>query len=199
MVIMMAFGWIAIGYLLGSCPTGYLLVRLLTGIDIRTLGSCNIGATNVGRVLGKKWAIATAVFDMSKGGIAVLLATLAGVDSPLVLALTGGAAVIGHNYPVWLQFKGGKGVATTFGVLACFDFFNPWPALIGGIGWFLIMKSSRYVSLASMLSLFLASALMPFFNMPRPYYLTGGLLALLCVWRHRANIQRLLSGTESKV
>lgn len=195
----MFYLWIAVGYLLGSCPAGYLLVKVLTGNDIRTLGSCNIGATNVGRVLGKKWAIVTAIFDMSKGGIAVLLALFFGVDSPTVLAMTGGAAVIGHNYPVWLRFKGGKGVATTFGVLACFDFFNPWPAMLGGIVWYVIMRGSRYVSVASMLSLFCAALLMPLFSMPRPYYVTAGLLALLCVWRHRANIRRLLSGTESKV
>ena len=93
--------WIAVGYLMGSCPTGYLLVKSLTGKDIREFGSGNIGATNVGRVLGKKWAVVTAVVDMLKGGLAVLLAMSLGVKSPFLLATVGFAGVIGHDYPLW--------------------------------------------------------------------------------------------------
>ena len=103
------------------------------GKDIREFGSGNIGATNVGRVLGKKWAVVTAVVDILKGGLAVLLAMSLGVKSPFLLATVGFAGVIGHDYPLWLGFKGGKGVATTFGVFGCYDFFNPLPAILGGV------------------------------------------------------------------
>lgn len=191
--------WILFGYLLGSCPTGYVVVKLMIGEDIRKFGSGNIGATNVSRVLGKKWAIVTAIADMLKGGVAVLIAMLAGVNSPAVLSLIGFAGVLGHDYPVWLRFKGGKGVATTFGVFGCFDFFNPLPAIFGGLAWFLIREATGFVSLASMLSLAVAALFMPIFSMPTPYYVTAIFLVFLTVWRHRENIRRLLAGTESKV
>ena len=191
--------WIAVGYLMGSCPTGYLLVKSLTGKDIREFGSGNIGATNVGRVLGKKWAVVTAVVDMLKGGLAVLLAMLLGVKSPFLLATVGFAGVIGHDYPLWLGFKGGKEVATTFGVFDCYDFFNPLPAILGGVSWFLIREISGYVSPASMLGLLLAVLLMPLFAMPTPYFYFGILLVALTVYRHKENIKRLLGGTENRV
>lgn len=191
--------WIAFAYILGSCPTGYVIVKLLRGEDIRAFGSGNIGATNVSRVLGKKWAIITALIDMLKGGTAILIAIASGVESDALLALMGVAGVLGHDYPVWLGFKGGKGVATTYGVIACYGFFNPLPAIIGGLAWFLIREASRYVSLASMLSLAAAALVMPFFSMPKPYYAAGLFLALLTTWRHRENIVRLMSGKESKV
>lgn len=191
--------WILFGYLLGSCPIGYLVVKFLTGKDIRDFGSGNIGATNVSRVLGKKWAVVTAVADMLKGGIAVLIAMAAGVTSTAILAIIGFASVIGHDFPVWLGFKGGKGVATTFGVIGCFDFFNPWPAIIGGIAWFFIRETTRYVSVASMIALTVSLLFMPVFAVPIPYYFATILLVQLTIWRHRENIRRLLNGTESKV
>lgn len=191
--------WIAFGYLLGSCPTGYVLVKLFMGEDIRNFGSGNIGATNVSRVLGKKWAIITAVIDMLKGGVAVLLAMLFGVTSPAVLALVGVAGVLGHDYPVWIGFKGGKGVATTYGVFACYDFFNPFAAIFGGLAWFAVRELSGYVSAASMISLAAAVAVMPLLNMDRAYVLSGAFLVALTVWRHRENVRRLVAGTESRV
>lgn len=191
--------WMLFGYLLGSCPTGYLVVKVLIGEDIRHFGSGNIGATNVSRVLGKKWAIVTAIIDMLKGGVAVLIAMIAGVASPTLLAFIGFAGVIGHDYPVWLGFKGGKGVATSFGVLGCFDFFNPLPAIFGGITWFFLRETTGYVSVSSMLSLAVAALFMPIFSMPTPYYVVAILLVALTVWRHKENIHRLLAGSESKV
>ena len=100
----MSILWLIFGYFAGSCPTGYLAVKILKGQDVRDLGSGNICATNTGRVLGKKWAIAVAVFDMLKGGIAVLLASLF-TESGTILALTGVFSVLGHNYPVWLGWR----------------------------------------------------------------------------------------------
>lgn len=190
--------WMLLGYLAGSCPTGFLAAKILKGQDIREYGSGNIGATNTGRLLGKKWAVLVAAFDMLKGGLMVLLASCFTQDAA-VLALTGVCAVLGHNYPVWLGFKGGKGVATTFGVFGFFDFFTPWPAILGGCAWYLIMRKTRYVSIASMTALYIAVALMPAFSMPVPYYLSGLALATLSVWRHRENIARIKDGTETKV
>lgn len=191
--------WMAFGYLLGSCPTGYVIVKLLIGEDIRNFGSGNIGATNVSRVLGKKWAVITAVVDMLKGGVAILIAMIAGVQSASLLAAIGFAGVLGHDYPAWLQFKGGKGVATTFGVFGCFDFFNPLPAIFGGLAWFLVREATGYVSISSMIALAIAALFMPIFSMPTPYYVVAILLVALTVWRHRENIHRLIAGTESKV
>ena len=190
--------WLIIGYLAGSCPTGFLAVKIIKGIDIRGFGSGNIGATNAGRLLGRRWAIAIAVFDMLKGGFAAMLASFF-TDSSIIISLTGASAVIGHNYPLWLGFRGGKGVATTFGVFGFFDFFNPWPALIGGCSWYLIMKKTKYVSIASMSGLFVSVFLMPVFAMPRAYYIVALLLAILSVWRHRGNIARIKEGTEVKI
>lgn len=194
----MSIVWLALGYLVGSIPTGYLAVRRLKGIDIRTRGSGNVGATNAGRVLGREWAVAIAVFDMLKGGIIVLIASRF-ISGSLVPALTGAMAVVGHVYPVWLNFKGGKGVATTFGVFGFFNFFNPLPALLGGLVWYLTLEKTKYVSVASMAGLIVAALLMPVFNMPRPYYVVALLLAALVVWRHRSNIERILCGDEDRV
>ena len=185
--------WALIGYLAGSCPSGFLVAKYIKGADIR-----GIGATNVGRLMGKRWAVAVAVFDMLKGGFAVLAASCF-VPDPAVLALTGLCAVLGHNFPVWLGFRGGKGVATTFGVIGFYNFFMPWPAIIGGIIWYAVMKITKYVSVASMVGLLAAAGLTACFGMPRPYTAASFFLAFLSVWRHRANIVRLRNGTESKV
>ncbi|MDR3280426.1 MAG: glycerol-3-phosphate 1-O-acyltransferase PlsY [Synergistaceae bacterium] len=193
------FPWLVLGYLMGSCPTGYVLVKLFKGEDIRKLGSGNIGATNVSRVLGKKWAVFTAVVDMIKGGAAVLITMSLGHDDPLLLSSVGVFGVIGHNYPIWIGFRGGKGVATTFGVFGCYNFWNPLPAIIGGIAWFLVREVSCMASLSSMTSLAVAVILMPIFAMPRPYYMCGIFLVALSVWRHRENIKRIASGAENKL
>ncbi|WP_352426341.1 glycerol-3-phosphate 1-O-acyltransferase PlsY [Aminomonas paucivorans] len=191
--------WLVLGYLAGSCPTGYLAAKLVRGEDIRRHGSGNIGATNVGRLMGKPWAIAVAILDMAKGGLVVGTAWAIGVRDPWILSLAGAAGVLGHNYPLWLGFKGGKGVATTFGVLFFLDWFNPWPALLGGAIWYGVMKATRYVSVASLVSLFSAAGLFFLFRAPAPYGITALALALLSTWRHRANLARLAAGTESRV
>ena len=105
------------GYLLGSMPWGYIVFRLRKNDDIRKFGSGNIGATNVGRLLGKKWAVGVAIADMFKGAAGLALAYFLGIRDPQWVALVGIAAVMGHNFPVWLSFKGGKGVSTTYGVV----------------------------------------------------------------------------------
>lgn len=190
--------WMILGYLAGSCPTGYLVVKALKGVDIRHYGSGNVGATNAGRLLGRNWGIAIALFDMLKGGLIVAFASQFSAGD-ITLALTGVMAVLGHNYPVWLDLRGGKGVATTFGVFAFFDFFNPWSALLGGLVWFMMLKYAKYVSISSMIGLFIATVSMPIFGMPRPYYIAAIFLTCLSVWRHRSNITRILEGSEVKV
>ena len=186
------------GYLAGSCPTGFLVAKYVCGADIRSYGSGNIGATNVGRLMGRKWAVAVAVFDMLKGGLAVLAASCF-VSSHALLALTGVCAVLGHNYPVWLGFKGGKGVATTFGVMAFFDFFTPWPAILGGLVWY-ARHALHEVRLRRLARRSLrCGALHIRVGMPKPYSFAALFLACLSSWRHRSNIDRLMKGTESKV
>lgn len=193
--------WIIVSYFIGSLPTGYLTAKIIKGVDIRTIGSGSIGATNVRRLLGQGWAVFVALVDMLKGALALLLAAHAGTaSSPELLALSAFAVVIGHNYPVWLKFRGGKGVATTYGTM-----FFVWPynsfaiVLMCGAVWYGVMKASRYVSLASMLSL----ASMPLFfwmlDAPAAFTCLAAALAALSIFRHRSNISRLLQGKENKV
>jgi glycerol-3-phosphate acyltransferase PlsY len=191
--------WLIFGYLMGSFPTGYVLVKLIRGEDIRNAGSKNTGATNVGRVLGRKWAVLTAIVDMLKGGLAVLAATLYGVGNPIFLASIGAAGVLGHDYPVWLRFNGGKGVATTYGVIAFYGFFNPLPAFLGGVVWLSIRELTLKASVASMVSLGSATLFMLLFSFDGAYVLAGALMTALTIWRHRENIKRLISGSENTV
>ena len=182
----------AFGYLLGSIPFGLLLTRAAGAPDIRSIGSGNIGATNVLRT-GRKWLAAITLFcDMFKGTVAVLVARHFGTDAALAASL---GAFVGHLFPVWLRFKGGKGVATYIGVLIGLY----WPAALAFcVIWLSIAAASRYSSLAALI----ASALTPLglwaFNRPNIAALFLVLTAALWVM-HRENIARLLKGTEGKI
>lgn len=124
--------WGGLGYLMGSFPTAYVVARRMRGVDIRTFGSGNVGATNLGRLMGKKWAVFVTAVDMLKGALPVLAARFLGYPEGDI-AVAAVAAVLGHNYPVWLNFKGGKGVATTYGTLFLPVPGNPWwPSLCPG-------------------------------------------------------------------
>ncbi len=194
------FLWILFGYLFGSFPSGYVVFRLMKGADIRKLGSGNIGATNVGRFLGKKWAVIVASMDMFKGGVAILLAMSFGTRDPFMISLIGLAGVCGHNFPLWLGFKGGKGVSTTFGVIIFFS--PPWSfvvGILGGIVWLCFLKITQYVSLASLISLFSIPVFFLIIGSPFQYSLTSLLLAILSLCRHQQNIRRILTGTEVKI
>jgi len=180
------------GYLLGSIPFGLLLTRAAGGPDIRAIGSGNIGATNVLRTGNKVLAAATLLCDMLKGTIAVLAAARYGADPALAAAL---GAFLGHLFPVWLKFKGGKGVATFIGLLIGLH----WPAaLFFCIVWLVVAAATRYSSLAALV----ASALSPFaiwyFGLPSVAALFL-LLTVLLWFMHRANIARLLNGSEGKI
>jgi glycerol-3-phosphate acyltransferase PlsY len=187
-------------YLCGSIPTGFLVARA-RGVDIRSVGSGNIGATNVFRILGKRLGIFVLLADAAKGALPVLLlprllAPPEADPTPFAL-LAGVAAVLGHNFTCWLRFKGGKGIATSAGVLAAWAPL-PFLATLGAFG--LVLAVSRYVSLASIL----AAATLPFamaFLPPhdRRLVLISTVLAVLAIARHHANIRRLLNGTERQI
>jgi len=205
-------------YLCGAIPFG-LLVGRARGVDVRTAGSRNIGATNVGRTLGRKYGVLVFVLDVAKGlGPMILaghqlvgLANSAGLSEPtryLCWLAVGAACVLGHNFPVYLRFRGGKGVATTLGVALGAYPVMTYPALLAGGVWLVVVLASRYVSLASVAA---AIALPVAFILVSsrqhrnvlgdawPMLLFAALLATMIVVRHRANLVRLLEGTERKI
>ena len=189
MTITLAF---AFGYLLGSIPFGVLLTRATGGPDLRKIGSGNIGATNVLRTGHKGLAAVTLLCDILKGTVAVLAAMRYGTDAALAAGL---GAFLGHLFPVWLKFKGGKGVATYIGLLIGLH----WPAAVIFCAiWLGVAAVSRYSSLAALI----ASALTPFglWFLGRPDVATLFLLLTVLLWiMHRANITRLLNGSEGKI
>jgi glycerol-3-phosphate acyltransferase PlsY len=181
-----------IGYLLGSIPWGVLLTRLAGRGDIRRIGSGNIGATNVLRTGSKGLAALTLLCDLGKGLVAVLIGAAWGPGAALAAA---GAAVLGHMFPVWLGFRGGKGVATALGVLVALC----WPvALLAAGVWLATAAILRYSSLAAVVGAVVAAALAPVFAAPAPAGLIAA-IALLVILRHHENIRRLLAGTESRI
>jgi glycerol-3-phosphate acyltransferase PlsY len=187
---------IAASYLLGSVSFSILIARWVKGIDIRQHGSGNAGATNTLRVLGKGPAAAVFLLDVAKGIAAVLLGNWLGDGQIWVPVLCGAAAITGHNWPIWFRFKGGKGIATTIGVMATLAF---WPALLAGIAAIAAIAITRYVSLGSLIF----AALMPVFILllSMPYELFG-VSVLICAYafiRHRTNIVKLVRGQENKL
>src|SRR5919106_4817361 len=182
-----------VAYLIGSVPFGVLLTRLAGAGDVRRIGSGNIGATNVLRTGRKGLALATLAFDMLKGALPAWLAyRYLGPDMAVVAGL---GAVLGHCFPVWLKFQGGKGVATALGVMAV---LTPLVALLAVLLFALVTALSRYVSLGSMLGAVAACVLAYLFGHVQAAELYVA-LTLLIVAKHAANIRRLLAGTESKL
>lgn len=194
----MAFYWpllaaLVFGYVLGSIPFGLLLTRAAGLGDVRQIGSGNIGATNVLRTGNKGLAAATLLLDMLKGTAAVLVAGLWGPDLGLLAGL---GAFLGHLFPVWLGFKGGKGVATYLGVLAAFS----WQvALIFAAVWLLVALATRYSSLSALLATVAAPLAMWFVYGSGDRAVLLALMTLLVFWKHRANVSRLIAGTESRI
>ena len=185
--------WIGLGYLLGSIPFGLILTRAAGLGDVRKIGSGNIGATNVLRTGNKKLAAATLLLDGAKGAAAVLLARHFASEPAALLA--GLAAVLGHLFPVWLGFKGGKGVATGYGVLIAAS----WPAgLLAGAVWLVMAKLARISSAAALASFALAPILAWVIDGRDTALLALAVAALIFI-RHQANIARLLDGTEPRI
>jgi len=187
------------GYLLGSIPFGLVVTRLAGLGDIRNIGSGNIGATNVLRTGRKDLALATLLLDAGKAAIALLAARALSQGSPDQLELglvAGAAAFIGHCFPVWLQFKGGKGVATYFGLLL---FGMPPLGLAIGVVWIAVAMIFRYSSLAALVSVTAAPLLALIGNYSAPELVFLLVLAGLVYWRHAANIERLRAGAEPRI
>jgi glycerol-3-phosphate acyltransferase PlsY len=184
--------FIAIGYLLGSIPFGLLLTKLAGLGDIRQIGSGNIGATNVLRTGNKKLAALTLFLDGLKGAVAVLLTN---AFAPDLAPLAGLASLIGHLFPVWLRFKGGKGVSTATGIVTALC----WPAgLAFMVTWMAVAKISRYSSLAALVAIGLTPAYMLAFGRADILWLPV-VIMIFVFWKHSDNIKRLMHGTESKI
>jgi glycerol-3-phosphate acyltransferase PlsY len=186
-----------IAYLLGSIPFGYLIVRWQRGIDIRATGSGSIGATNVMRKLGIMGFVATFILDAGKGLLAVLLASKLTLGNPTWVAAAACAAVLGHCFPVWLRFRGGKGVATGVGV---FIAIAPWQVvLVLGI-FAAVVAIWRYISLGSIVATAAFPVLVHLMKHPPIQVVLGAAgAAIIIIARHHANIVRLLRGTENKL
>ena len=184
-------------YLLGSIPTAYLMVKRLKGVDVRTVGSGNVGATNVTRIAGFRAGVVVFLIDAAKGLLAVLVIAPWALRpmTPTAQLACGIAAVVGHAFSVFLKFQGGKGVATTIGVLLGAMPLLAAACLAVWVACFLIWKYVSVASLAAAVTLPVAQAVA---RRPLPELVLGSALALLIVARHRANIQRLLAGTEHR-
>lgn len=180
------------GYLLGSIPFGLLLTRAAGLGDVRKIGSGNIGATNVLRTGNKKLAAATLLLDALKGTVAVVIGAYWSHDAAIA---AGFGAFIGHLYPVWLGFKGGKGVATYLGVLFG---LSGTGALVFAVTWLLVAFVSRYSSLAALAAAVAVPIALYMIDMPKAASLLA-LMSVIVFFRHRANISRLLAGTESRI
>lgn len=183
-----------IGYVLGNINFGYIIGKLTRGIDIRKYGSGNAGATNVNRILGPKAAVITLVGDLLKGVAAVIIGRHIAGDTGAVLSAI--AVVCGHNWPAVMGFKGGKGIATSLGILLSLDYRVGMILLILGI---LIILVTRYVSLASVTAAFLYPVLVIAFRSSPQMVAFSIVLSLFALVRHRGNIKRLLKGEETKL
>jgi len=186
--------WLVIAYLIGSIPFGYLIVRLTTGRDVRSLGSGNIGATNVLRTIGRAGAVITLLLDIAKGLTAVWLMARASDDSPLWMSAAALAVMAGHAYPVFLKFKGGKAVASFIGA---FLYLTPIPLLASLLLFVVIVAVTRYISLGSIM----AAATFPFavwliLHPPAAEVTAAFIAGAFIVIRHKANIHRLRAGNE---
>jgi len=188
-------------YLLGSIPTGFLVAKA-KGIDIRSVGSGNIGATNAMRVLGKPTGIFVLLMDAAKGFAAVWLASLMLKDNSIadlqtLRVVAGIGAVLGHNYTCWLKFKGGKGIATTAGVYLA---LAPWALLVALVVFILAILLTKYVSVGSIAGA-IALPVTVWVMTPQNYFLgiVTTALGALAIYKHKSNIQRLIAGTENRL
>ncbi|MBU4200053.1 MAG: glycerol-3-phosphate 1-O-acyltransferase PlsY [Verrucomicrobia bacterium] len=194
--------WGILSYLLGAIPCGYLIART-RGIDIRTVGSGNIGATNVFRSVGKSWGVLTFLCDALKGFIPVGLFPILSerffdCDGGSALAVVCAClAIAGHNWPVYLGFKGGKGIATSLGALIG---IAPAAAGLGALCWIILFLATRYVSVASIFAALIVGIASWFLYLPAGLLipLALSLLCVLAIWRHKGNIQRLWNGIEHR-
>ncbi len=181
-------------YIIGSIPVGLIIGNVFWKKDLRRYGSRNIGATNAWRVLGRKAGILVFILDFLKGQLGVMLGACV-IGTPVALVLGGFFAVIGHVFPIFAGFHGGKGVATGLGVLSI---LMPKVMLIVFVVWLILTLLTRYVSIASVFSAVLAPILAAAFSEPSPYFAFALAAAVIVVWRHRENLKRLREGRENR-
>lgn len=190
---------ILISYLIGSIPTGYIIVKLFTGQDIRTIGSGSTGATNVKRVMGKKWFFTVMILDAIKGALPVVLTSIFATvftDIGLLPVIAAVCVILGHSKSIFLKFTGGKSVASGVGTLLALN----WQVglIVAGV-WAVVTWISKYVSLGSIVALVTAPILMWILNAPIAYIVYALIAAIYVIYLHRENIKRLKNGTENKV
>ena len=188
-----------VAYLIGSIPTGYIVVKSATGQDIRQVGSGSTGATNVKRVMGKKWFFIVLLLDALKGAIPVMIANFVPYlhsNSGLTAVVAAACVLLGHSKSIYLGFTGGKSVASGVGTILA---LSPTVGLSIAVIWAIITYASKYVSLGSIIALALSSVLMFLFNQPIAYVIYCVIGAIYVIYLHRENIKRLLAGTENKV
>ncbi len=186
-------------YIIGSIPTGYIIVKVFTGQDIRTIGSGSTGATNVKRVMGKKWFFITMLLDAFKGALPVILAAMFAKsfsELGLLPVLAAVAVILGHSKSIFLKFTGGKSVASGIGTILA---LNWQVGLVIALIWAVVTFFTRYVSVGSIVAVSLSPLLMFGFGAPNAYIWYCALGALYIIWLHRANIERLSKGEENKV
>ena len=182
-------------YLIGAVPVGYLVAKVAGGIDIRGAGSGNIGATNVLRTLGKLPAVATLLGDIAKGFVAVTVASLAD-PSPMVAAAGAVLAIVGNCWPVFLRFRGGKGVATGLGAFLA---LAPWATAPAALVWVIVLATFRYVSLGSIMACLCLPLGVAALGYPRPFVAAAVAAAVIIISRHRQNLGRLFNGREPRL
>ena len=182
-------------YLIAAIPTGVVIARLMGGEDVRQKGSGNIGATNVYRVAGKLAGVLTLVGDTLKGFLPLLAFKTWLEPTPTQLGIASAIAILGHCYPVYLKFKGGKGVATALGI---FLVLSPKAVFFALIVFILTVAITRYISLGSVLAALSAPLVILLLNHQQPIFLATLFIAALVTWRHNSNIRRLLDGTENR-
>jgi len=183
-------------YLLGSIPFGYIVGKLFKKVDIRELGSGNIGATNAFRILGPSLASLVLLGDVGKGILSIYLVRFLNIDNLLILTIAGLAVICGHDWSLFLGFKGGKGIATTFGVVFA---LNPIISVLALTVWGIVVITTRYVSLSSVsavISIFIFTIL---FKQPYEYIIFSAIILILGIFQHKENIERLRSKKERKI
>ena len=187
---------ITICYLLGSIPFGYIVGKLFKKIDIRELGSGNIGATNVFRILGPSLASLVLIGDIGKGILSIYLVRFLNIDNLLISTIAGLVVICGHDWSLFLGFKGGKGIATTFGVVFA---LNPTISILAVIVWGIVLVTTRYASLSSILAIISIFIFTILFKQPYEYIIFSAIILVLGIFNHKDNIKRLRSGNERKI
>ncbi len=183
-------------YLLGSIPFGYIVGKLFKKVDIRELGSGNIGTTNAFRILGPPLASLVLIGDIGKGILSIYLVHFLNIDNLLISTIAGLAVICGHDWSIFLGFKGGKGIATTFGVVFA---LNPIISILAVIVWVVVMIITRYASLSSILAVISIMIFTILFKQPYEYIVLGAIIIILSIFKHKENIERLKSGKERKI